>query len=130
MNELVDGGFVVVSEQYTDRVAAEHDEYGPADAYLKSKVRAQAREIRRLERQVEELRGRLVRQRRRAEKLEGSNRSLAAQVERAVLYDLEAFGWDQPPQDPGAGEVRGSLRRSGLAPACRGGIPVGVRADL
>jgi hypothetical protein len=87
VNDLVENGFLVVSEEYMSWVDAEEekrivgtleDEPGTSEA------RAEVRTLRtrRLERQVRGLRSRLAEERRKGRSLEETNRSLANRLER------------------------------------------------
>jgi predicted RNase H-like nuclease (RuvC/YqgF family) len=87
VNDLVENGFLVVSEEYMSWVDAEEEkgivgtlEGEPGTSEARAEV--QARRTRRLERQVRGLRSRLAEERRRVRSLEETNRSLANRLER------------------------------------------------
>jgi hypothetical protein len=87
VNDLVENGFLVVSEEYMSWVDAEEekrivgtleDEPGTSEA----RAEVQTLRTRRLERQVRGLRSRLAEERRKGRSLEETNRSLANRLER------------------------------------------------
>jgi hypothetical protein len=87
VNDLVENGFLVVSEEYMSWVDAEEEkrivgtlEGEPGTSEARAEV--QTLRTRRLERQVRGLRSRLAEERRKVRSLEETNRSLANRLER------------------------------------------------
>ncbi len=87
VNDLVENGFLILSEEYMSWVGAEEEkrvvgtlEGGPH--ILEAKAEVQVLKARRLERQVWGLRSRLAEERRKVRSLEETNRILANRLER------------------------------------------------